>query len=281
MSRELVIYCDESESRGRYFSNFYGGLLVRADQLQIVAARMASQKDALGLRAELKWSSITPSVEERYRQMMTGLFDELLAGTAKIRIMFTQNRDIPDLTRAQRDTSYHRLYYQFVKHAFGLEHAGCAPDTTRVRLLLDRMPTTAEQTSQFKSFVTALSHRPAFRRARIEFPLDHIGEIDSHQHILAQCLDVVLGAMAFRLNDRHLDKPEGARTRGRRTLAKERVYRHINRLIRELRPGFNIGVSTGLPDGTAGRWTQAYRHWLLVPTNAVRDDAKTKKGKAP
>lgn len=213
--------------------------------------------------------------------MLTALFGELASEELKIRIMFTQNRDIPELTREQRQSAYHRLYYQFVKRAFGLEWAGNAPETTRVRLLLDRMPTTAEQTQQFKSFVTALSHQPAFRRAKIEFPLDHIGEIDSHQHILAQCLDVVLGAMAFRLNDKHKEKPEGARKRGRRTLAKERVYKHINGLIREILPGFNIGVSTGMHDGPVSRWSQPYRHWLFVPRNATRDDSVTKKGKAP
>ena len=281
MSTELVIYCDESESKGRFYSNFYGGLLIRASALQVVSTGMADRKNDLGLRAEVKWGAITPSVEGRYCELMTDLFGYLGDGSVKMRIMFTQNRNVPDLTLEQRSNTYHLLYYQFVKHAFGLEFAGAPPVSTRVRLLLDRMPTTAEQTQQFKSFVTALSHQPDLRRAKIEFPLDHVGEIDSHQHILAQCLDVVLGSMAFRLNDKHKDKPEGARTRGRRTLAKERVYKHINSLIRELQPGFNIGVSTGMHDGPASRWSQPYRHWLFVPRNATRDDSVTKKGKTP
>ncbi len=281
MSRELIIYCDESVSRGRYYSNFYGGLLLPAEHLQEVSTRMAELKDRLGLRAELKWSSITPSVEERYCEMMSGLFDELAAGKGKIRIMCTQNRDVPDLSIEQRSTSYHRLYYQFIKHAFGLEYAGTTTTPTRVRLLLDRMPTTAEQTAQFKSFVAALSHQPAFRRARIVVPPDHIGEINSHNHIMAQCLDVVLGAMAFRLNDRHLDKPPGCTRRGKRTRSKENVYKHINSMIRRLYPGFNIGVSTGQPNGPQDRWTQPYRHWVFIPRNSVRDNSRTKKGKAP
>ncbi len=281
MSRELIIYCDESVSRGRFYSNFYGGLLLPAEYLQGVSSRMTGLKERLGLRAEVKWTSITHSVEERYREMMTGLFDELDNGRGKIRIMLTQNRDIPDLSIEQRSTAYHRLYYQFIKHAFGLEHAGTTVAPTRVRLLLDRMPTTAEQTAQFKSYVTALSHQAAFRRAKIVVPLDHIGEINSHDHIMAQCLDVVLGAMAFRLNDRHLDKPPGSPKRGKRTRAKESVYKHINSLIRQLYSGFNIGVSTGQPNGPEDRWNQPYRHWVLVPRNSVRDDSKTKRRKAP
>ena len=126
MSRELVIYCDESVKHGTYFSNFYGGLLVPAKHLQPTMTRMNALKESLGLRAEIKWSSITGSVSERYCEMMCALFEELAQGHIKIRIMFTQNRDLPVLTTEQRATTYHRLYYQFIKHAFGLEYAGCS-----------------------------------------------------------------------------------------------------------------------------------------------------------
>ncbi len=281
MARELIVYCDESVLKGRYFSNFYGGLLVRSGDYDTVVDKMRTLKSEMGLRAEMKWNAITPSIDERYCCMMSALFKELEADTVKIRIMFTQNRDIPDLTPLQQSTSYHRLYYQFIKHAFGLEYAGVPDHTTRVRLLLDRMPTTDEQTAQFKSFVAALSHQPSFRKAGIFIPYQAIGQIDSHQHILSQCLDVVLGAMAFRLNDRHKDKPQGSYRRGRRTKAKERVYKHINSCIQKLYPRFNIGVSTACPHGPSDRWEHPYRHWLLVPHRSRRDNSRTKKRKAP
>ena len=38
--------------------------------------------------------------------------------------------------------------------------------------------------------------------------------------------------MAFRLNDKHKIKPPGQRTRGKRTIAKERLYKHISQRIR-------------------------------------------------
>lgn len=60
--------------------------------------------------------------------------------------------------------------------------------------------------------------------------------------------------------------------RGKRTLAKERVYKHVNACIRLLYGGkqFNIGVSTGRPDpGMGHEWADPHRHWLFKPKDAV------------
>jgi hypothetical protein len=40
MSTELVIYTDESDKEGEYFSNFYGGVLVRSRDLASVIANL-------------------------------------------------------------------------------------------------------------------------------------------------------------------------------------------------------------------------------------------------
>ena len=51
-------------------------------------------------------------------------------------------------------------------------------------------------------------------------------------------------AMAFRLNDMHKIKPECSRIRGKRTLAKDRLYRHIPGEIRTLKPALDPKIST-------------------------------------
>ena len=72
----------------------------------------------------------------------------------------------------------------------------------------------------------------------------HIGEVRSHDHVLLQCVDVILGAMFFRLNRLHLQIPAGASRRGKRTIAKEKLYKYILSEIRTIHPGFNIGVKS-------------------------------------
>jgi len=60
-------------------------------------------------------------------------------------------------------------------------------------------------------------------------PEDQIAEVKSHNHVLLQCVDIVLGAIQFRLNDLHKVTPEGKWRRGKRTIAKEKLYKMINR----------------------------------------------------
>ncbi len=86
-----------------------------------------------------------------------------------------------------------------------------------------------------------------------------------------QCLDIVLGSMAFRLNDMHKEKPEGQKRRGKKTIAKEKLYKHINKYIREIKPGFNIGISTGTNSGF-DKWEHPYRHWKFTSANVEIDE---------
>ena len=88
---------------------------------------------------------------------------------------------------------------------------------------------------------------------------------------------MVLGAICFRLNDKHLAKPKDSRVRGSRTVAKEKLYRHIQMRIGELRPNFNIGITTG--GGRESRWTLPYCHWKFTPRQHTYDPAKTKRGR--
>ena len=81
--------------------------------------------------------------------------------------------------------------------------------------------------------------------------------------MLLQCTDLIIGAMQFRLNDKHLEKPPGSRIRGKRTRAKLALYETIRGRINGLRPGFNIGITTGHDADKANRWRHAYRHWLF------------------
>lgn len=74
-----------------------------------------------------------------------------------------------------------------------------------------------------------------------------------------------LGAMYFRLNDLHLDKPAGSWKRGKRTIAKEKLYKYIHKRICEILPSFNIGISTGKGDFQNPAWELPYSHWRFIP----------------
>ena len=283
MGNELVIYADESIKEGKYFSNFYGGVLIRSRDLTTAVARLEECKREQNLLNEIKWQRVTGNYLEKYIAVMDSFFDLVGVDLAKVRVMFTNNQYVPlGLTREQRQTEYHRLYYQFIKHGFGLRHSPIElTPPIRVRVNFDQLPTDRESSERFKSFIEGLNRNPQLRAAGIKFDRQQIAEVDSRNHVLLQCLDIVLGSMAFRLNDKHKDKAPGERERGKRTVAKEKLYKHILRRIRQVYPRLNIGITTGLQGDPANRWRQPYRHWLLIPKTTPEISRKSRKNESP
>lgn len=277
MSKELIIYCDESNITGRYFSNFYGGALVLSKDLEYVNDLLKSKKEELNFYGEIKWSKITSNYLIKYIEFIDLLFALIISGKIKIRIMFTQNRHVPrNLTQYHREHEYFLLYYQFIKHAFGLRHLETGQIPTKVRLYFDKIPDTKEKAAQFKSYLMGLNYNKHLKQKGLLFPTDSITDVHSHDHVILQSVDIILGAMQFRLNDLHKDKPEGQAQRGKRTIAKEKVYKHINRCIQNIYPNFNIGKSTSWRESPTNIWHDPYRHWLFLPSDFNIDDNKTK-----
>lgn len=268
---EYIIYCDESGSEGAKFSDFFGGCIVNSKDLNVVNDALEAKKRELNLHGEIKWTKVTAQYLDRYAQVIDLFFDFIKAGKIKVRIMFRNNEDRPSNSqdRHSNDDKYFKLYYQFLKNAFGLkEHfSDTADEESFVRIYLDQLPDTKEKCEQFKEYVRKLPNIRDFQDAkgRLHIRKEDVADVCSHDHVLLQCTDIVLGAMYFRLNELHLEKPEGSRTRGKRTIAKEKLYKHINGRIREILPNFNIGISTGSRGYAKPAWELPYSHWKFVP----------------
>lgn len=270
MDKEFVIYCDESSSKERHFSDFYGGALIGSDDIDHVRAVLAAAKAERNLHGELKWTKITENYEEKYIEIVDVFFDLIERGLVKIRIMFTQNMFASSGVRSgETDNKYFMLYYQFIKHAFGLLYATGPDNPVSVRIYLDKLPDKKSKVEEFRDYLVLMPRTADYRASGIKIERQNIAEVNSHEHDILQCLDVILGSINFRLNDKHKDKPEGQRLRGKRTVAKERVYKHINTRIRRLYPNFNIGISTGTAGKIANRWHHPYRHWLFLPRDHI------------
>lgn len=278
MALQYIVYCDESSKKGAFFSGFYGGLAVSSTHYEEAVSRLTMVKTDQNLHGEVKWSKVTEQYLAKYVAFTDEVFDLLAEGKIRIRIMFTQNRWRPARIKPEhRGKEYFLLYYQFLKHAFGWQFSNPTGRPVSLRFLLDQLAETGPHKEDFKRFLLRLQHQQEFRQATLTIRREDIGEATSHDHVLLQALDVVLGAVFFRLNDLHKEKPPGSRRRGRRTVAKAKLYRHINQRIRLLYPGFNVGATTGIRGNLANRWNHPYRHWLFMPRDAVIDqDARTK-----
>jgi hypothetical protein len=277
---EYIIFCDESDKKGPFYSNFYGGVLVGISSYQKITARLEHKKRSLGFGKEIKWQRVSDQYLEKYKSLMEAFFSEISANRLKVRIMFRQNTHVRKRNSDKDDDlEYFKLYYQFIKHGFGLSYIDHQHPEVHLRLYFDQFPDTSERAVQFKGFLMGLQEVATFKNAKLKIRDGDITEVMSHDHILLQCLDVVLGAMSFRLNNRHKEKPPGQYRRGKRTVAKEQLYKYILSEIRNLYPGFNTGISTGKAKGMESLWLDRYRHWQFLPKEFVYDDTQTKSAK--
>lgn len=225
----------------------------------------------------MKWEWISEPYADKYIQFVHAIFDIVERGDTKIRIMFTQNRNLPVLEEYQIGHDYFLLYYQFIKHAFGLQYAAPEGGTASAAVLLDDVPHNAEKFHQFKDYLSSLSAFPKWTRSGMSIAYADIADENSKKHNLLQALDVVLGGMQSRLNEKHTKSQPAAKRRGKRTKAKARVYAAIKDRVWKLYPNFNVGTSTATLDGPHMRFVHPYRHWLFVPSNAQVDPTRTKK----
>jgi hypothetical protein len=271
--KEYFIWCDESLKKGKFYSNFYGGVLVKSSEKDYVLEKLKSIVEEASIFEEIKWQKVNTFHLEKYFYLMDEFFELVKKDLIKVRIMFTQNANkATSLGKHHHENEYFLLYYQFIKHAFGLQYSNNSQENVHVRTYFDYLPDTLSKRQQFKEYIKGLESTIDFKRANIKFRKNDITEVDSKEHLPIQFLDIILGSMAFRLNDMHKEKPIGKKRRGKRTIAKEKLYKKINSKIREIRKGFNIGISTGTND-KSDKWNHVYRHWLFVPSNREIDDS--------
>lgn len=216
MAKEFILYCDESISKGQYYSDFYGGVLIGSDALDRVNSHLEALKTSLRVNEEIKWTKTNVFTLDAYKQMMNAFFTMIADDVVKVRIMFRQSAyEARNLSDAQKEIGYFLLYYQFIKHAFGFQYCNPAQEPVFLRTYFDELPENPTKRENFKNQIYALQSIKPLNQAAVYIRREDIVEINSKHHILLQCLDVVLGAMAFRLNDLHLHKEPGQRTRGK------------------------------------------------------------------
>lgn len=274
----IYIWLDESDRHGEFYSNFYGGILVPSRYYPEVLARMRMVVEELGITDEIKWQKVNEYHYDKYVRLIDELFDLAKEGKLKIRIFFRHNQYAPSrLTQEERKADYPMLYYQFIKYAFGLPYADKG-ELDSLTLYLDEIPLRQSERDEFISHIRGLAKDPVLNKIGLSIAEDGIIEVDSKRHLPLQFMDVVLGAICFKLNEKDKLKSEGENKVGKRTLLKLKLYKHINARIRDIYPNFNIGITTPIRV-PSDSWRQVYRHWSFIPKYHTRDTTRTKRAK--
>ena len=271
---EYIIYCDESVSDGKHYTDFFGGVLVRNTDYDAIKAAIDAQKAELNLKGEIKWVKVTGNYLDKYKQVVDLFFSFLKENRLKVRIMFRETAQRPtDLSPEKIHNRYSLLYYQFVKHAFGLTyHDG--PKPVFLRLYFDEIPYPLDQRDAFKSHIFSLQKNSHFRKVGIKIRMDDVVEINSGKHSIQQCMDIVLGSISFMLNKKNEEIPAGATERGHRTIAKEQLFFHILEHIKDCNNIELFDISNTTPIAVPKDfWSMPYRHWKFT-TPEFRNDNK-------
>lgn len=140
------IWFDESDKEGEFYSNFYGGILIKSEHLEKVLQMMRCIVEEVGLAGEeIKWQKVNQYTFDKYVRLVDFVFDLLENGFAKIRIFFRNNQYVPTgLTREQKRNEFSLLYYQFIKHSFGLQYSNPTKRPVKLKLFIDDIPLKGE-----------------------------------------------------------------------------------------------------------------------------------------
>lgn len=264
---EYILYCDESCQEGPIVSNFFGGCLVSFKDYENITEALKAKKTELHFFGEVKWTKVTENYLSKYIDIMNLYFSFIKSGKLKVRIIFRCNEDMPK-TASKPEDKYFDLYYRFIKNAFGLKHLSSEEKPLYLRVYLDQLPNARRKISKiFKQRLIDLPSTYGFANSPIVIREGDVAEVDSHEHAILQCLDVILGAMYYKLNQLNLVIPEGEDSRGKRTVAKEKLFEHINQHIKDIFPNFDIAKTTELKerDSVLSYWEDPYRHWRFIP----------------
>lgn len=270
--KNYIIYCDESITKGKHYSNFYGGALVDSKHFDATVKMLNDKKEELNLFGEIKWTKVTEAYLDKYIEFINCYFRFVKDDLIKIRIMFRRNRhEATGLSENQELNGFYLLYYQFLKNAFGLKYCNADNDDIRLRIYFDKLPNTNEQNSLFKDYIYNLQFINDFSNTKIQVSKEDITDVDSKSHVILQGMDIILGAIQFKLNKENTVVNPETRRRGKKTIAKEKLYNVINQNIREIYPNFNIGISTGFKGDVDNLWVHRYRHWSFKPNSCIED----------
>ncbi len=68
--KEYILFCDESEQNGKFYSTFYGGLILGASQYLKVTQRLQAVKNEQNLFGEIKWEKVTERYLPKYQEIV-------------------------------------------------------------------------------------------------------------------------------------------------------------------------------------------------------------------
>jgi hypothetical protein len=276
MSRNYEICADEAWTHGgtplnRYWC-FFGGIFGLESDLSKLEAALERIVQKHHHKIEVKWGNISKQSEPVYIELIDEFFSHLATKDIKCRQLFLDRMHVyvparNETKKSALDTQY-RVYYQFLKHHFGLKYLPRAQDSfDTVFIRLDEH-SSQQHKAELKAFAEKL---PQFlARTDLHF---HVSFVESKMHMRMQICDLIMGAAGSHGNKMHLKRRAQARGMTDRQKLKLRIEKYIYEKLKAIvmsqrhSHAFNWFETTGTDGNLESRYIHKIRIWKFIPKN--------------
>jgi len=265
---KYIIYADEAwtHSQPLYrYHRFFGGILSSENSFDDLECEVKKLKKQHNYKKEIKWSNLSARDISFYTELLE------LVGTflckedhTKYRQMFMDRSyqytgvNAPDLD------SQFKIYYQFLKHIFGLEFSDA---NSEFLFKLDNHSSYLHK-ERLREFISSISNDRV--KISIEF-------IESKTSIPLQICDLLMGAAGYYGNKVDWDLLPGKRRRSKNQIMKSEFGKGVYNLLRNIdamfrgRKAFNWFETTGVDGCISNRYHHKMRIWKFIPNGHEKD----------
>lgn len=259
---EFIIYADEAWTQSvplyRYHC-FFGGLLSSKSAFDLLEDSVKSLKKEMNYKKEIKWGNISIKDIEFYQRLLV-IIENFICGNreTKYRQMFMDRAFRYTGTTSSDLDSQFKVYYQFLKHCFGLEFV---EDKISVKFKLD-----THSSYQHKERLTSYIKSRSVGNVNIKVEF-----VDSKKSIPLQICDLLMGSAGYYGNKVDWDLITGKKRRTKNQIMKsdfgKEVYNLLRRVDSKFRgsKAFNWFETTGTDGSTSNRYHHKMRIWKFIP----------------
>lgn len=280
------IYADEAWTHGgqplnRYWCLF-GGIFGSEPALERLNTELKQIKASHGIKGEVKWTNVTAKNIVCCQDMIDCLFRHLRSSDIKYRQQFLDRAlvriPVPGEVPVTDLTVQFKLFYQFLKHAFGLRFMPTSQSGNITLLIRLDNHSSIKHKDDLSDFV---EHLPTFW-GRNDLNIK-VSFINSAKHERLQICDLLMGAAGFHGNKiyKRRKPAQGGMPAQRGMTEKQKlkaslakhVYNHLRKLDSECRgsQAFNWFETTGLKGNQNNRYEYKIRIWKFKPSQYQRD----------
>lgn len=272
---EYEICADEawthsSPPLNRYWC-FLGGLMGPQSEMDRLESLLKSITDRRKVFREVKYGSVTPEVLDCYLELIEQLFQYIRKSDLRYRQTFLDRSYVycpAELSESRSDLDIqYRIYYQFIKHQFGLKYLPVDNSGMdhRIYIRLDDH-SSQKHKDQLRKYIEELPNKYERNDMKV-----FVSYVNSRRLRRLQVCDLLMGAAGFYGNKMHLRRDSGKRgmkpnQAARHKLAKF-IYGHLRLLDSDIRGSraFNWFESTGKDGQWSNRLHHKIRIWKFIP----------------